>query len=198
MARKCEACGKENPDYGEYCGACGRVLANVGAQPGRPAGSAPVCGRCGGPLEGSGVCPHCSEEYPDRTPLFKVASLSDPVTVVGATILAIGIASVVYALIFIAALAFVGSIMYTGAFTVEGGILGVFALLFLVFGAMAAVGGLRAMERASYKWAMIGALCAVVTGFILGTVVFVIAIVCLILVSLSRDKFPADPFRYRA
>lgn len=197
MARVCEACGKENPDYGEYCGACGRTLASVGAQAGRRT-STLVCGKCGGPLEGSGVCPHCSEEYRDHVPLFEVASIKDPVTIVGATVFAIGIASLIYSLIFIASWLYTSLVIYTGTFEVADGHVGLFVALFIVFGGIAVIGGLCAMGRTNYKWALAGALSAVVVGFLLGAILMVVAIVCVVIISVSKHEFPSSPWKYRA
>lgn len=197
MARMCEACGKENPDYGEYCGACGRALASVGAQAGRRA-STLVCGRCGGPMDGSGICPRCSEEYPDRIPLFKVTSIKDPVTIVGATVFAIGIASLIYSLIFIASWLYFHLVIYTGTFEVADGHVGLFAALFIVFGGVTVIGGMCAMGRTNYGWALAGALSAVVIGFLLGAVLLVVAVMCVVFITVSRNDFPPSPWKYRA
>jgi len=193
MTCKCKACGKENPDYAVYCGVCGNEFVKAGdatATGSAATGSALVCERCGGPLESPGPCPHCAEPYPKRMPLFRSAPVNTPLTIIGAIVTAIGVASLVHAIIFGVTWLYINSLIsYSGVFDEVGDIVVLYLVSFFVLGVLAVFGGLSAIGRGSLRWALVGAAASAVAGFFLGTPVLVAGIVCVILTVMSRDEF---------
>jgi hypothetical protein len=65
---------------------------------------------------------------------------------------------------------------------IASGVLIAFALLSLVIGILAIVGGIYALQRSKWGLAFTGSICALVPSFVLG-------LVAIILVATSRDEF---------
>ncbi len=114
------------------------------------------------------------------------ASISSPSTVVGAIVVAIGAVALLYGLVATAIVTFVGSLSED----IPGGLLvlgGSISISLALAGALALVGGIQFIKRTGGGWPLLGAICAVISGFFLGTPVAVAAIACLILMLLSRE-----------
>jgi uncharacterized BrkB/YihY/UPF0761 family membrane protein len=65
------------------------------------------------------------------------------------------------------------------------GILFLISIMLLIIGILSIFGGVRALRRKNWRWALTGSICALIPNFPLG-------IVSIILVVLSKDDFEKD------
>jgi uncharacterized BrkB/YihY/UPF0761 family membrane protein len=68
---------------------------------------------------------------------------------------------------------------------IASGILFLISSILLITGILSIYGGIRALGRKNWRWALTGSICALITNFPLG-------IVSTILVALSKDDFEKD------
>lgn len=198
MVRKCQGCGVENPDYSVYCGVCGKelvVFKDTAEKPGTVSGIGGVCEKCGTALPESGVCTFCAqidefkrEPQPDRDDILRRRPGITPIGVVGATIMAIGVLSFISAIKWGAFVLFLDSWgPYVPEFVEALSIVACIGLALM--GAIAVIGGYSAMMLGVYRIAVVGAVFAAIIGFLMGGVIFVVGVVCVILVMMSKDDF---------
>jgi len=198
MVRKCQGCGVENADYSVYCGICGKELVafkDNAEKSGTVSGIGGVCEKCGTALPESGVCTFCAqidkfkrEPHPDREDILRRRPGITPIGVVGATIMAIGVLSFISAIEWGAFVLFLESWgSYVPEFVEALSIVACIGLVLM--GAIAVIGGYRVMTLGVYRTAVAGAVSAAIIGLLMGGVIFVVGVVCVILVMMSKNEF---------
>jgi len=198
MVRKCQGCGVENPDCGVYCGVCGKELVafkDNAEKPGTFSGAGRICEKCGATLLESGVCAFCAhverfkgETFPDREDILQRRPGITPIGVVGATIMAIGVLSLMSAIGWGVAWLYMDSMDVNFPGFVDA--LGPVAIItFVIMGFLAVSGGYSAMTSGIYRTAVVGAVFAAIIGMVSNVVLFVVGIVCVLLVMMSKDDF---------
>lgn len=198
MVRRCQGCGVENPDYSVFCGTCGKdlvVFKDNAEKLGTASGAGRVCEKCGMAIPESGVCGFCAqierfkgETYPDREDILRRRPGITPIGVVGATIMAIGVLSLISAIGWGVLMLILDSWdPYVPGFVEDLAVLA--SIGFALTGIIAVIGGYSAMTRGRYRTALVGAIFAAIIGLLMGGVIFVVGVVCVILVMMSKDDF---------
>jgi hypothetical protein len=198
MVRKCQGCGVENPDYSVFCGACGKdlvVFKDNAEKPGTASGAGRICEKCGTALPESGVCTFCTrierfkeEATPDWEAASRWRSGITPIRIVGATIIAIGVVSLMSAIGWGVAMLYMYSMDVDFPGFVDA--LGPVAIIaFVIMGFLAVSGGYSAMTSGIYRTAVVGAISAAIIGMVSNVILFVVGIVCVLLVMMSKDDF---------
>ena len=189
QVNRCPRCGHENPPYGMYCGECGSELPSRRVSPSEtPYDSVreplpttkqcPVCGREMSIYDSS--CPMCGGADIMSHDYFAGNRSSTSKPAVGGVLLIIGGVLALFNGILLFA---VGSTMIDvgGNITCCGG-------LELLFAIGAIIGGISALQRTEYTWALIGAiLCLISVGPLFMS--SLLGLIALIMIATSQDDF---------
>lgn len=191
-ANKCPKCGHENPPYGTYCGECGgelpfRKLSSSETpydSTRQPLPTTKRCPSCGSEMSiYDSTCSMCGgsdgmiQDYSDH--IMRVSTNTSKPAVGGVLLIIGGVLALFNGIIIFA----LGSVTVSvgGSLTCCGG-------LELLFGIGALVGGISALQRSGFTWALIGAvLCLISVGPLF--ISSLLGLVALILIATSQNEF---------